>query len=118
MKQFDFDKVGAGAKVQTRDGRSVRILAMDVISSYPIVALIYTGVEEYAASYNKHGKILTDEINAEDLVMAPIKKTAWINVWEDVSTETYRYSSKDAALFAASAHEGNCLATIPIEWEG
>lgn len=54
--QFDIEKAQAGAKVVTRDGRTVRIVAYDMENIYPICAIIRSQEgTEYPEVYLKNG---------------------------------------------------------------
>lgn len=60
---FDIEKAQAGAKVVTRDGRTVRIVAYDLDSRYPICAIIRAqNGSEYPEVYLKSGRYDEDEI--------------------------------------------------------
>lgn len=61
--QFDIAKAQAGAKVVTRDGRTVRIVAYDMENIYPICAIIRSQEgTEYPEVYLKNGCYDEDEI--------------------------------------------------------
>lgn len=61
--QFDIEKAQAGAKVVTRDGRTVRIVAYDLDSRYPICAIIRAqNGSEYPEVYLKSGRYDEDGI--------------------------------------------------------
>lgn len=54
--QFNVEKAQAGAKVVTRDGRTVRIVAYDMENIYPICAIIRSQEgTEYPEVYLKNG---------------------------------------------------------------
>lgn len=62
-KPFDYRKAQAGAKVVTRDGRTVRIVAYDMENIYPICAIIRSQEgTEYPEVYLKNGCYDEDEI--------------------------------------------------------
>lgn len=61
--QFDIAKAQAGAKVVTRDGRTVRIVAYDMDCRYPICAIIRSQEgTEYPEVYLKNGRYDEDGI--------------------------------------------------------
>lgn len=61
--QFNIEKAQAGAKVVTRDGRTVRIVAYDLDSRYPICAIIRAqNGSEYPEVYLKSGRYDEDGI--------------------------------------------------------
>lgn len=60
---FDIEKAQAGAKVVTRDGRTVRIVAYDMENIYPICAIIRSQEgTEYPEVYLKDGRYDEDGI--------------------------------------------------------
>lgn len=60
---FDIEKAQAGAKVVTRDGRTVRIVAYDLDSRYPVCAIIRAqNGSEYPDVYLKSGRYDEDGI--------------------------------------------------------
>ena len=73
MKPFDLEAARAGAPVQTRDGRAVRIVCFDVKDEYPILALvkIFDG-REVTLKVSEKG--IEKDCAHNNLVMAPIKK--------------------------------------------
>ena len=58
QKPFDVEAAKRGAKVETRDGRPVRIVCYDRKSNYPIIALVNYGDEELTSAYSIEGKYL------------------------------------------------------------
>lgn len=120
MKKFDLELAKEGHKVQTRDGRTVRILCWDLKStdSTTIGALVKTGTWERWHSYYDNG-ISPDDSNL-DLFMTPTKKSGWVNLYAtDDNTERYTgsriYSDKEQAK---GSHSGrNYLTVAKIEWE-
>lgn len=81
QKPFYIDAVKNGAKVETRDGKSVRIICYDrAKTKYPIVALVnYQGVEN-CFTYNIDGKLLDGETNVDDLVIVEEVESSKFNV--------------------------------------
>lgn len=57
-----------GQKVKTRDGRSVRILCVDLHSIYPVVAAVMTNDIEIINFYNHDGKIKDVETKMDLIV--------------------------------------------------
>lgn len=123
MKPFDIEKAKAGHPVCTRNGRKARILCYDRDNRELrcIVALVTepTGLEEIY-TYTLKGQISRNEETNHDLMMAPERKTGWINIYpyqceDKVAMIGYAYKTqKDAEECARGT---NCVATIPIEWE-
>ena len=85
MKPFDLEKAIAGHPLVTRDGRKVLdfhyFKAAEI--EFPIYALLEKGVVE---SYKINGMNLQESASHYDLLLAPLKKTYWVNV--------YRYGSE------------------------
>lgn len=83
MKPFDIELAKAGHPVCTRNGRKVRILCYDRDNRQLrcIVALVTepNGLEEIY-TYTLKGRINNNEETDHDLVMAPERKTGWINL--------------------------------------
>lgn len=124
MKPFNREAAKAGAPVQTRDGYSVRILCFNRKSnSLPIVALYYHSEDkrETIGAYTENGYVYVDESQScYDLVMAPVKKEGWINIYKKPTTEEkYVYTetvwpTEEDAIKRKSAHH---IATAKVEWE-
>lgn len=129
FKPFDLEAAKAGAPVMTRDGRPARILAFDVENAgYPVVAVVPThdGKYENVEVYTKNGKYNDDEyddIKNEcdyDLVMAPVKHRAWVNLFKDNRIKYYMgrvFDTEDKARQSIGQKCSVYIATIPIEWE-
>jgi hypothetical protein len=117
-KPFDLAAAKAGAPVQTRDGRKVRLLCFDRIdpNRYESVCglVLYGDVEQYG-SWNTHGEWGLARESMHDLVMAPVKRSRveWVNVYRDGSNG---HPNKGTADRQAA---GGRLACIPVtlEWE-
>lgn len=119
MKPFDIELAKQGKPVCLRDGRKARIVCLDVKNSdYPIIALVEDGANEVALYYNVKGR--TSFLRDHDLMMASERKTGWINIYPSrykkriATLGSYVYKTQREAKEAVS---GNCIATIPIEWE-
>lgn len=57
LLQFDIEKAKAGAKVETREGRPVRIVCYDKKpEAYPILALVTDKDSEYPIAYKADGR--------------------------------------------------------------
>ena len=124
MKPFDIKLAKQGKPVCTRDGRKVRIICFDVIGHrQPIIALVtnFDGKEDIE-TYYLNGRF-NDDINGisdYDLIMAPEKKTGWINL---ISAEdgphvycAEIYPTEMEAVVDVMDVE-DYIATIQIEWE-
>lgn len=72
--------------VQTRDGRSARIICTDKKGEAPIVALVsaISGDSEITYSFFLDGSFYCDDGTYPlDLVNTPEEKTLWLNVYHD-----------------------------------
>ena len=114
MKPFNLEQAKAGKPVQTRDGRKARIICFDMKGGeFPIVALVQTGGEEGVFHYTLEGNYYRTSTTQSDLVMVPVKKTGWINIYPFNCGE-FIYNTKERAVQNANC---NVVDTIKIEWE-
>lgn len=128
---FDLEKAKAGAPVQTRNGRSARIICWDAAIMFhqivhPIVALVKKsdGLERMH-TFTALGKFYGDDSDDDDLdlVMAPVKKRGWINIYPASSDEAVSASGgcgnvyKTKELADEYATFDVRIACIEIEWE-
>ena len=124
MEQFSLEKYleNPNRKVVTRDGRSARIVCTNKLDkNYPVLALVRNEDYEMCYSYTTFGKLYTNQsINRElDLFFAPVKKSAWINLYKMnsiISPGPRAYDTKEEAE-SASGDKSYYIATIKIEWE-
>ena len=106
MKPFDLEAAKAGAKVITRGGNPVRILATDMKHhTYKIVGLVDFDFVESLKSWTIDGKYAEGDESMVDLFMAPVKKEYWVAVvhslnWSTVTTSFDVYSSEEEAINA------------------
>lgn len=79
MKPFDLEAAKRGEPIQTRDGRPVKFIAHvpEATESQQVVVLIGNTVR---ARYPT-GTFLDFEGDDDDLFMAPLKRTVWVNVY-------------------------------------
>ena len=126
MKPFKLEQAKAGAPVCTRNGQPVRIICYDMkgYSNYPILALVenLNGKEESIISYTPSGhKSLYSETGI-DLMMAPVKREGWVNLY----TCPYGATATDQCTLYPSEKEARSqirkvsdvyIATVKIEWE-
>lgn len=121
-KPFDLAAAKAGAPVVQRCGRPARIVDFALKNEdYPL-AVIYTddmGIE-HVTEFSVEGKYYphTSE-DYRDLMMAPVKKEGWLNVYPSnvpspVGVCSHIYPSQAAADEEAGKHRKAC---IRIEWE-
>ena len=122
MEEFNLEKYleNPNRKVVTRDGRSVRIICTDAKGDYPVVALveIYNGAEN-VFRLEENGHFYYDAEDSRDLFFAPVKKSAWINLYKMnsiISPGPRVYDTKEEAESAAG-DKSYYISTIKIEWE-
>jgi hypothetical protein len=89
-KPFDLAAAKAGAPVQTRDGRKVRLLCFDRIDPNryeSVCGLILCGDTEAFGSWDSNGNWGLARESMNDLFMAPVKRqrTEWVNVYPKIS---------------------------------
>lgn len=83
MKAFDIELAKKRHPVQTRDGKPVRIICFDRKGNVPIVALVDMGDDaEHVRYYRANGRRSNTSDVSMDLVMAPVKKEGWVNVYK------------------------------------
>lgn len=127
MKEFNLEEAKAGKPVCTRDGRKARIICFDVNNTnYPIAALVkdVNNKEEYPYAYSEDGRfVVTSNMNAEDLMMAPEKKQGWIGLYhpnpkvEDAFVKTTDiYATKEEVEKLCLGNK-NLIDIRQIEWE-
>ena len=121
MKEFDLKSAKAGASVQTRDGRKVRIICFDAKITddgreVPIVVLFDRKKCEEVEFFSLDGSYLgDDEECGADLVMVTTKRECWINVYPPGSEiYDYSYPNQHQADYAASKGRVGC---VRYEWE-
>ena len=122
MKPFDLEAAKAGAPVIQRCGSPARIVDFNLKNEdYPL-AVVYTDEhnDEHVIEFSVEGKYYdpTRE-DYRDLMMAPVKKTGWLNVYPSnvpfpVGVCSHIYPSQAAADEEAGKHRKAC---IHIEWE-
>ena len=81
MKPFDIELAKQGKPVCLRNGKKARIVCFDIKGvAYPIIALVEEDGHESTIYYNDRGR--TGSYPCEyDLMMAPERKTGWINIY-------------------------------------
>lgn len=122
MKSFDFEKAKQGAPVCTKGGNEARIICFDREHSNesPIIALVKIKGEEYVKAYTKDGIYTGMEDCGYDLMMAPVKKKVWINLYKtaayNIVSDQLTWDSKDDAVKNSLEHTG-WLGAYEIEVE-
>ena len=125
MKEFSLEEAKAGKPVCTKDGRPARIICFDRKSTdFPIVVLIDNGTIEDYYCFTNNGTYHLDDSHHFDLMMAPVKRKGWINIYKqsspyDISERlgSHIYSTQEQALAGVDSTNPNYIATIEIEWE-
>lgn len=108
--RIDWDK-----PVQTRDGRSVRILCTDMEGGSDTVAGIVKDTDsgfETAESWRPDGRYFSDE-SPTDLVNVPERHEAWVNGYSDGACFAHR-TREDADENASHIRR---IACIKVEFE-
>ena len=94
MKPFDLEAAKAGAPLVTRDGRPAKFIAhvAEAQPSQRLVVLIDGAVHTKFENGKYAGS--PDIVSDNDLFMAPVKRTVWVNVygcggatWYDTETD-------------------------------
>ena len=128
LKEFDLEAAKAGKPVCTRDGHKARIICFDRKfyhngCNYPIVAAIneYNDNDnEFIYSYTQDGLFIENNVNELDLMMLPEKRSGWVNVYNNPTTNNI-YTSADVFESKEIAEEQgtqrNRIATCKITWE-
>lgn len=114
MIEFDLEKAKAGAKVQTRSGKAVRLLCFDrKRSDREIVGLIKGSHErEDTCSWSLTGKRYAGSLWHDDnLVMVP--EVRYVNLYND-SVDSYYYASSESAATAAMMKPYGYIKTIEV----
>ena len=121
---FNVELAKIGVKVQTADGRDVRIICYDrKCKDYPIVALVpdNTGTYENNLVYTVDGRFANEHTNEHlDLVMLVETKTIYINLYRTNKGLYYihqdKFKDKDAARLTGKLSP-EYIQTIEIEVE-
>ena len=124
MEEFNLEKYleNPNRKVVTRDGRCARIICTNRLDeNYPVIALVNYKDYEMCHSYTTFGKLYTNQTTdcELDLLFAPEKKSAWINLYKMnsmISPGPRVYDTKEEAESAAG-DKSYYISTIKIEWE-
>lgn len=119
---FNVELAKKGAKVQTANGRDVKILCYNRKSkNYPIVALVQSSNHEYEDSivYTIDGKFIENNNSEEfDLVLLVETKTIYINMYRSYTGVFYlsqdTFKDKDTAELTGKSLPGY-VKTIEIE---
>lgn len=82
MKPFNLEEAKAGNIICTRNGNSARIVDFNFKKKdFPIVAIVSVGNIEKICTYTSNGSYYEDKESDEDLMMVPIRREGWVNVY-------------------------------------
>ena len=122
MKPFDLELAKQGYPVCTRDGREVRIICFNRLSGIremPIVFLLKDIACDVENIYTctKNGFRYMDESKSDlDLMMCPVKRTGYINIYDNRVCEKI-FETEEKAKIAANSTPYKYIKTIKIGWE-
>lgn len=95
-----------GDVVKSRDGRSARILAVDVAGPWSIAAAVrHPSGSEYLLSYSADGRLHPDGKSAADLM--PPKKVWYVNLYPNSFAS--KYATRKEADAGADADRIACV---------
>jgi 3',5'-cyclic AMP phosphodiesterase CpdA len=96
MKPFDLEAAKACKPIQFRDGRKVKFVSW-VPEAVPNERIVIVTQEGHVHIYPENGRYRhhNDKDYFIDLVMAPEKKTVWINLYS--ANANYWYESEEIA---------------------
>lgn len=106
--------------VETRDGKSARIICTDRIRDDSIIALVLHSDCERIRTYREDGSYFTDQESGLDLINITKKITRWLNVYmhedkSDIYTACL-WDTEDAAI-TGKVNDASYIKTIKIEVE-
>ena len=110
------EKIQMGKEYQTRDGRPVRVLAVDVKNDiYPVLALITRDGREASEGFTAEGFLWhTRDESPSDLIPVPQKHVRWVNFYNDTDFAGSVYFSKKEADSRAAKRR---IARVRVEFE-
>lgn len=123
MKPFNLEDAKAGKAVQTRNGQKITILDFNVKRShYPLCTKItYGDGAEEILSHTEDGRfdLNKEEPTDTDLVMAPVTKTGFINIYENTEG---KYAGENIFTDKAQASlvgldSPSYVTTATVTWE-
>lgn len=119
MKPFNLELAKAGHPVQTRDGRKARIISFDKKgTAYPIVVLMQERGREVTIHVTENGNFYANKEKDDlDLVMAPVKKGGWINIYHTLGYAVDKIFDSEVKARECGEKQEGYIATTKIEWE-
>jgi hypothetical protein len=115
LKPFDLKLAVEGHPIQTRDGRPAKFIAHvpETREEDQVVCLI----EGLVCSRFDTGLQYVSNPSPNDLFMAPVTHTKWLNIYPSVKY-TYAYSTKELAAENAGPDRIACIQITYTEGEG
>lgn len=115
MKPFDLEAAKRGEPIQTRDGRKARFIAHvpECHQLHRVLALV--DGETFVQAFTEAGRYAKRDDSAEDLFMAPKKRTVWVNLYYDRLLPSCWYYSEEYANRYAGRRIGNRAYPVEIE---
>jgi hypothetical protein len=99
MKQFDLEKALAGAKLLCIGHPSVEILSIVHLKHSNKLAVELRSTHGITINfYQPNGQFFSTTESSYDLVMAPVKKTRYYNLWGSPSFHYTVYDTKEDAI--------------------
>lgn len=98
-----------GGKVQTRDGREVRVISTEGTEKFPIVVIVGNSLTTHTATGSYH---LVNEKSPSDLIPVPERRVAWVHVYK-TTDGCFVYGTKESAV---KHSDPSCIARIRIEY--
>jgi hypothetical protein len=107
-------------KYRTRDGREVRIYAIDGLDTHSVHGAMYTIGGWLSYTWRKDGSYFSDMDHADDLIEVKprIKRTVWVNVYpepEFIFGGSYHPSKEEADRSAVGGRSACAMVEIDCE---
>lgn len=122
LTPFDLESAKQGKPVCTRDGRKVRIICFNRLSGNREMPVVFLLKEIDCAVENIHtctvdGFHYPNKAKSDlDLMMLPLKRTGYINIYNNRVCKQIFETEKEAKI-AANSTPDKYIKTIKIEWE-
>lgn len=114
MKPFNLERALAGDPVVTRDGRPVNELTLfKTLDDDPVVGVLNGTLLKWASDGHFHDSSIVHEF---DLFMAPIKRTVYVNFYQDGSCN-YHSCESDARSVGVKRQITPVAWAVPVEVE-
>ena len=114
LKPFNLERAKAGDPIVTCDGRKAKFIAHvpEAKDTAKVVVLITSNVY----SFRENGRVWSWEDDQMDLYMASKKRTVWVNLYLDGTTDSEFFDAKDEAdRYASHSRIGGKAYPIEIE---